>query len=73
MLENFSQKTISSAWQRAGGKCGKCYKLLLLGSHGRESSFGWEAHHINPNGSNSPSNCQILCQNCHKNTPSYGG
>ena len=31
-----------------------------------------EVHHINRNGGNSLNNAQVLCQNCHKKTLSYG-
>lgn len=79
----FSEETVRQAWNRAGGKCecrrtncghgGRCNKELLLGSRGTESNYGWEAHHEDSNGDNSLTNCEILCQKCHKNTQSYGG
>jgi len=78
----FSEETVKEAWKRSSGKCecemknckhiGKCKKLLLWSSRGKEGVFGWEAHHKNSNGDNSVSNCLILCQPCHKNTHSYG-
>ena len=78
----FSEDTVQQAWNRSGGKCeckrtvcghsGRCNRSLLLGSRGAESEYGWEAHHVNSNGGDSVSNCEILCQKCHKNTQSYG-
>lgn len=79
----FSQKTISQAWRRAGGKCectlkncghtGRCNKVL----DPQNSTLGkkWHAHHVisqEAGGSDEPSNCLILCTNCHENTGSYG-
>lgn len=79
----FDEETIKKAWARSGGKCecnrtgcghkGRCSKLLLFSSRGKESEYGWEAHHINSNGPDTLDNCEILCQRCHKNTGSYGG
>ena len=79
----FSEATILQAWKRSNKKCectrttcghsGRCNKQLLWTSQGAETEYGWEAHHINSNGLDSLSNCEILCQKCHKNTPSYGG
>lgn len=78
----FSDDIVKKAWQRAGERCeckrvncthrGRCNKSLLWGSRGKESKYGWEAHHINSNGSDTLSNCEILCIDCHKNTRSYG-
>lgn len=83
---SFSEKTIQEAWDRSSGKCeckrdsckhtGRCNKELLQKSQGSESEYGWEAHHISADsadGSDGLSNCEILCQECHKNTQSYGG
>lgn len=69
----FSEETVRQAWSRAKGKCERCDRSLLSSSRGKESEYGWEAHHINSNGPDSLSNCEILCQECHKNTRSYGG
>lgn len=79
---DFSEETIRQAWDRANGKCectrticghsGRCNKELRWESRGSESEYGWEAHHIDSNGPNTLSNCEILCQECHKNTQSYG-
>lgn len=79
----FSDSIVQQAWQRAGGKCecertscghtGKCSKQLTQGFQGWELAGGWEAHHITAGGQDTLSNCEILCQPCHKNTGSYGG
>ena len=79
----FPEDVVKNAWQRAGEKCecrrsicnhgGRCNKILLWDSRGKESEYGWEAHHINSDGPDTLSNCEILCQDCHKNTRSYGG
>ncbi len=78
----FSESTVEAAWNRAGGKCEcrrstcghayRCNKSLRWASRGSESELGWEAHHINRYGSGVLSNCEILCQDCHKKTQSYG-
>lgn len=79
----FSEETVRQAFNNAGGKCectrgncdhsGRCNKELHWDSRGSEGQYGWEAHHINSEGSDSLSNCEILCQECHKNTQTYGG
>jgi len=79
----FTDSVVDQAWQRSGGKCectrtghghtGRCNRGLLKSSRGAESSQGWEAHHITAGGMDTLSNCQILCQDCHKKTGTYGG
>ncbi|MBW2974903.1 HNH endonuclease [Candidatus Woesearchaeota archaeon] len=69
----FEEDVVKQAWERAGGKCEKCNKSLSWDNRGEETEDGWEAHHRDPNGPDTVSNCEILCQPCHKNTPSYGG
>ncbi len=82
----FSEEVIKTAWTRAGGRCecnrskcghvGKCRKTLMWEHRGKETEYGWEAHHIlsvDAGGSDTLDNCEILCQECHKNTGSYGG
>ena len=82
----FSNEVIETAWERAGGKCecelkkcghtGRCNKELVFDNRGKDGYRGaWEAHHIlsqKSGGSDTLSNCQILCLDCHKNTGSYG-
>lgn len=71
----FTDFTIQQAFTRAKGRCEKCGTPLSFQSRGVESGYGWEAHHVislASNGSNSLSNCKILCVNCHKKTRSYG-
>jgi len=79
----FSEDVVRQAWNRANGHCecmrsscghsGRCNKALVWEQRGKETPNGWEAHHISAGGSDTLSNCEILCQSCHKNTPSYGG
>lgn len=80
----FPESVVREAWERADGKCecrrsgtghnhsGRCSKTLAWGSRGAESSLGWEAHHISATGPDTLSNCEILCQPCHKATQTYG-
>ncbi len=78
----FSDSVVRNAWARAEGRCecrrsqhdhsGRCSALLKWERRGSECDGGWEAHHINANGRDTLSNCEILCQPCHKATRSYG-
>ncbi len=80
--KEFPVSVVRSAWTRAGGKCectriacrhnSRCAKPLRWELRGSEAEGGWEAHHVNRNGPDILSNCLILCQPCHKNTPSFG-
>ena len=45
-----------------------CGKQLSWNSRGRSGRGAWEAHHRNSNGGDVPSNCEILCWNCHAET-----
>ena len=55
---------------------GQCTQRLLKYRRGDDSSaYGWEAHHrtaVSKGGSDSLSNCEILCMRCHKETDSFG-
>lgn len=79
----FSEKTVSDAWERAKGYCEckrerhdhdykRCNKQLVWANRGRADRGAWEAHHIVADGPDIPSNCEILCWECHKNTGSFG-
>ena len=84
----FSDLTVRQAWMRSGGRCecqrsthghtytGRCPQRLLWNERGNDRSpCGWEAHHktaASVGGSDSLSNCEILCIECHKKTSSYG-
>ena len=80
---SFSDSVVEQAWERAEGRCecrrsthnhvGRCNKGLWKGSQGLETEHGWEAHHITAGGADTLSNCEILCQDCHKKTRTYGG
>ncbi len=79
----FSESVIDQAWNRSGGRCecGRtshghgfiCAKSLIKDNRGREEYGAWEAHHINANGGDILSNCEILCWDCHRKTGSFGG
>lgn len=70
----FPDSIVDQAWENANGKCERCGATLHKQSQGSESSYGWEAHHKTRAilGSDTLSNCEILCQPCHKKTQSYG-
>lgn len=78
----FSIETVTIAWKRAGGRCEcrrsshnhhyvRCNKLLVWSNRGRTGKGCWEAHHINSNGGDSLSNCEIICYDCHVGTRSF--
>ncbi len=79
----FPEDVVKDAWKRAGEKCecertscghsGRCNKPLSWDKRGKESEDGWEAHHRESTGPDTLDNCEILCQDCHKNTGSFGG
>ncbi len=79
MAGDFPDSIVQQAWNRSDAKCecmrttdqhsGRCNKSLLKSSRGRDSLYGWEAHHISSSGGDTLSNCEILCWNpCHKAT-----
>ena len=82
----FTLDTVQRAWKRANGRCEckrtscghgyRCNKQLVWNNRGQETARGsWEAHHVlsvRAGGSDSLSNCQILCTDCHEHTRSYG-
>ncbi len=78
----FPSSVVNLAWVRAGGKCEcrrrthghyyvRCNKQLVFGNRGRNGRGCWETHHINSNGADTLSNCEILCFDCHIGTGSY--
>jgi len=79
----FSNDVVLRAWRRSDGKCEcgrsshnhlyvRCNKELVWENRGREGRGAWEAHHIDSDGDDTASNCEILCWDCHKNTRSFG-
>ena len=78
----FPDNVVRTVWSESGGRCQctrsshshgtRCTQILLWEKRGKEELGGWEAHHVDSNGPNIPSNCEILCQDCHKATGSYG-
>ena len=80
----FSESVKDAAYRRSGGRC-ECtrkhsYAVNPPHSGGRcPTTFGrygnWEAHHIiaiASGGSDSLSNCEVLCHRCHVLTDTYG-
>jgi len=78
----FSSEVIVSAWSRSGSRCecerishqhpyGRCPNRLASGRRGEDRKDGWEAHHKVAGGSDTLSNCEILCTPCHKLTRTY--
>ena len=55
----------------------RCTQTLSWWKRGnRDAKDGWEAHHkvsVDSGGSNTLSNCEILCSWCHKETETFGG
>ena len=78
----FPGQIVAEAWAMAMARCectrtshdrlGKCTQMLKIRVQGEGRLGGWEAHHIDPDGPGTLSNCEILCQKCHKATLSYG-
>ncbi|MGD9497364.1 MAG: HNH endonuclease [Armatimonadota bacterium] len=78
----FPESVVRQAWDRSGGRCeckrtthrhtGRCSKTLRWESRGTQGPYGWEAHHITAGAPDTLSNCEILCQLCHKATQTYG-
>ena len=72
----FPQSVVKQAWDKVNGHCNRCGKQLVWNNRGDDGQRGaWEAHHKlsqSHGGSDTLSNCEILCLNCHTNTKSYG-
>ena len=81
----FPESVVKEAWKRAGGRCeckrtthdhyGRCYKQLTWENRGREGRGAWDAHHIvsvSSGGTDTLSNCEILCWDCHTKTRTFG-
>ena len=82
----FPESVVKEAWKNAGGRCEcrrtthghsvPCNKELVWENRGRSGRGCWEAHHKvaeSSGGSNTLSNCEILCFDCHSKTGSFGG
>jgi hypothetical protein len=84
MSDPFPPNVVDQAFRCSGGRCectrsshtghplGRCGVVLRADRRGSEQSGGWEAHHRDSNGPGTLSNCEILCQACHKATRFYG-
>ena len=71
----FSEKVKSDALSRAGNKCECKRKCSHHSDYRCGNSRNLQAHHIKAlkdGGSDTLSNCEILCETCHQNTKSYG-
>lgn len=81
----FSDQVVRAAFSRAEGRCectrishghlSRCNAALLWHLRGSDFPGGWEAHHktsVAAGGADTLDNCEILCQECHKKTRSYG-
>lgn len=44
-----------------------------LGGQRATRTGGWEPHHMSATDRGVLSNCEILCQECHKKTGTFGG
>jgi len=85
-MGSFPDSVIQQAWKRSGGRCeckrdhwwhrpGRCNQDLVEDDRGKEKATGWEAHHKTAQEKGGPdilSNCEILCQRCHKATLTFG-
>ena len=63
----FSDTTKAAAFAYAGYKCQRCGKSLTM----HTARF----HHktsVRAGGSDGLANCEVLCQDCHEETQSYG-
>jgi len=79
----FSETVKDQAFARSGGRCEctRAHNGMIAPHHGLRCTktftrYGrWEAHHIvaeSRGGSDTLSNCEALCPDCHRLTQSYG-
>ena len=74
----FQDSVVDQAWARSGGRCectrkdhghsGRCGHELQKDRRGAEPSYWWEAHKKVTGGDETLDNCEILCQDCFKQT-----
>ena len=78
---SFSEETVKGAWERSRGKCecrrtthghaDRCNEKLIWEQRGKESASGsWDTLHrlsSRHGGSDSISNCEVLCTLCRSN------
>ena len=87
-MGTFPDDVVEAAWKRSGSRCEctrehswhkgrRCPQTLKKEHRGDDTkSTGWETHHKTSQasgGSDTLSNCEILCMRCHKATRTYGG
>lgn len=72
----FSENVKLEAFKKAKGRCEECGKQLVWDNHLEGERGAWEAHHITAisakTGTDTLSNCRVLCLDCHKKTETYG-
>jgi len=74
----FPHETVQQAWERQGGRCAACGKVLHWTNRDLGECGAWHPHHIlpqNQKGTDHLNNCAILCinyPNCHLNV-GHGG
>ena len=71
----FSERAKKDIFDKAGGRCEHCGKMLCFDNHEEGERGAWEPHHRvarASGGSDLASNGIALCLACHKQTYSYG-
>lgn len=83
-MGKFPEEVVEAAWKRSNSVCEckfdhswhpnqRCPQTVIKYQRGDDSKkTGWEAHHIDRNGSDTLNNCLIMCIRCHKETRTYG-
>jgi len=72
---SFTKKQKEQIFDNAQGHCEKCNKQIVRNNHEEGQRGSWDAHHrtsVSSGGSDSVSNGQALCLECHKETRTYG-
>ena len=87
-IARFTDATLRTAFERAGGRCectrkecdeeheGRCPATFKWSDRGSsDDPDAWQGHHWiaqAKGGTDNPANCEILCVPCHIGTASYG-
>ena len=69
-LREFPPSMRKAAFDRVGGRC-ENYGVMLK-SAGSDNAGQWHAHHKSRDAGHVESNLQVLCNACHKKTPTWG-
>jgi 5-methylcytosine-specific restriction endonuclease McrA len=73
-MADFPESVKAVIYQQAGGRC-QCRRQGHGHDGARCGKSGTHYHHITAEsvgGGNTASNCELLCADCHRLTPSYG-